>query len=192
MRSVRLALACALLCAGPLSGCGGAPSSAHSADADPQALADAQVALVLLAANKGEVTTADAAEPNLRLPAIDAYARLAIADHTAAMAREELLVAAEHITPQRSAVSDALMERTLTETLYWVLQAPGLAYDLSYICTELVDDAATVEALNRLAVTVENRALRAETLRAGDTIAQHMALAEHAISAQGGCFGGGS
>jgi predicted outer membrane protein len=193
MRSRHLELAGALACAALLNGCDGNKASdpTPSVAADPPALADAQVALVLLALNRGEVITADAAEPNLRLPAIDDYARRAIADHSAATTREEALLDTAGITPEPSALSDELAQRTLTETLVWVLQSPGRAYDLSYICTELTDDALAVPALNRMATTVGNAALRAETLRAGDTIAQHLGLAQAAISAQGGCLGGG-
>jgi predicted outer membrane protein len=192
MRSRRLELAGALACASLLHGCDGAPASAATTSADDApVLTDAQVALVLLALNRGEVITAGAAEPNLRLPAVDGYARRAIADHRAAAAREEALLAAAGITPQPSALSDEVDARTLTETLVWVLQPPSRAYDLSYICTEIGDDARAVPALDRLAVTVSNAELRAETLRAGELLAQHLSLAAAAISAQGGCLGGG-
>ncbi len=137
------------------------------------------------------MTTANAAEPNLRLRAVDDYARRAIADHSAATAREEALWAEAGITPQPSELSKELMQRTLVETLMWALQSPGRAYDLSYICTELRDNERVVQAFDRLAETIESAALRAETLRARDTIAQHIALAAAAISAQGGCLGGG-
>jgi predicted outer membrane protein len=178
---------CALVLALGPCGCGGAPSL-HEQPA-VQLLADAQVAFVLLASNRGEVTTAGAAEPQLRLPAVDAYARTMIADHTAAMRREEALFAAVGITPMPSVLSDEVMARTLTETLRWALQPPSLSYDVSYICTERDDDVQTRQALERLAPTVVSDALYAETLLAGDTITQHILLAEAAISAQGGCFG---
>ena len=191
MRSPALELGYALALASVL-GCGGAPPPAMSAPADTlPVLADGQVALVLLATNRGEVTTAGAAEPNLRLADIDDYARRAIADHTAATAREETLLADAGITPLPSWLSDELMQRTLVRTLTWVLQSPGRAYDLAYICTELNDDERVVQAFNRLVVTIESAPLRAETVRAREMIAQHIALAGDAISAQGGCLGGG-
>jgi hypothetical protein len=183
----RRLLPCALVVALGPTDCGGAPSLRID---PPQALlADAQVALVLLASNRGEVTTANAAEPQLRAPAIDLYARIAVADHSQAVAREESLFKLFRIMPQPSPLSDELMERTLTETLMRALQPPSPAYDLLYICTERDDDVATRLALNRLALTVVSDVLYDELSTTSDTVTHHILLAEAAISAQGGCFG---
>jgi putative membrane protein len=145
-------------------------------------LSDPEVAHVAVTANTIDAELATLARDRALSPAVRAFARTMITDHTAVNAQAAALAGRLGVTPQDNAVSQSLQQGA-REARQRIEQATGSAFDRAYMEREIAFHQAVLDALDGLLIpTTANAELKALLVDVRPAIAAHL---EHARQVNG-------
>lgn len=175
---------------GPLA-CSKSPDDTLStpSDAAPAALSDAQIAMVMTAANTGEIDEGKVAQTEAQAPAVSAFATRMVTEHTAAKQRQDQLFTKLGLTPADSPVSqqltsDAASKVTKLKTL------SGHAADQAYLDDQVAAHQTVLDLIDtRLLVSVQSADLKTELQSMRTDVSKHLADAKALRDSLGGDAG---
>jgi putative membrane protein len=149
----------------------GSPKMAKGTASKPS---DAQIAAIVMAANTGEINTANLAQTKSTNDQVKAFAADMIKDHTAMNDQATALATKLNMTPEDNVTSTHL--KTMGDKTMAKLQGlTGTAFDKAYVDSAVMDHKQVLAMIDKtLLPNAKNGELKAMLKSARPTIAQHL------------------
>lgn len=164
----------ALLLGVALLSAGGCDDDDNEEVTAPDAMSDANVVAVAMAANSGEITTSQPAAQRATSASVRAYAQMMIDDHTAANQQLQSL----GIAPAPNALSQQLTQ-TAAQATAVLSQLSGAALDSFYVNMQVqLHQVALTELRTTLLPEAERAQLRTLLQQMETTVAAHLEAAQ--------------
>ncbi len=152
-------------------------SLAGHTPAPPQALTDAQIAAIVVAANQVDIDAAKLAKSKSSNPDVNDFAQLMITDHSGVNKAATKLVNKLHVTPQENPTSQSL-KKSGEQTIAKLKGLKGTAFDKAYINHEVAYHKQVIDAVNNTLIpNAQNEELKALLVKVRPVIVAHL---EHA------------
>jgi putative membrane protein len=152
----------------------GAPAADAPSVSKPEGLNDAEIALVVELANKGEVEQGKVAQKRAKNARVKKFATMMVTDHGKALKEHEKLVSQAGLTPDESTLSTQLAadsERSLTA----LNQAEAASFDRTYIDTQVDVHSKVLDAIDtQLIPNAKNEQLKAELTKVRGVVEAHL------------------
>jgi putative membrane protein len=144
-------------------------------------LTDAEIAAIVVIANSADVENGELALTRAENPAVKAFARTMVTDHTAVNRQAAELVAMLGVTPAPSEASRSLAAAT-TAQRQSLAEKSGAAFDRAYIANEVAYHTTVLETLDGVLIPqAENGELKALLVAVRPAFVAHL---EHARQLQ--------
>lgn len=140
-------------------------------------LADANYAALVQEANTGEIDAAKIAEANASNPAVKAFARWMIRDHTRLRSEGKQLLTRLGLTPQPPA-DDPVSELNSRATQALQSTAKGTSFDSTYMNSQVAAHKAVLGLLGTMENSATNAQLQAMASKAQPIIQSHLDSAQ--------------
>jgi putative membrane protein len=152
----------------------GAPAADTPSVSKPEGLNDAEIALVVELANKGEVEQGKIAQKRAKNARVKKFATMMVTDHGKAQKEHEKLVSQAGLTPDESTLSTQLAadsEKSLTA----LNQADAANFDRTYIDTQVDVHSKVLDAIDtQLIPNAKNEQLKAELTKVRGVVEAHL------------------
>ena len=159
-------VACLLAAAGGVASAQSAPN-------------DAQIAGIVVAANRVDVDAGKLAEGMASDKEVKAFARQMVVDHTGVNQQAGALVKRLNITPEDSDVSKSLRKGG-DDNIAKLKQLSGKAFDKAYVDHEVVYHQAVLDALDKtLIANAKNAELKDLLIKVRPSFVAHLEHAKH-------------
>jgi putative membrane protein len=152
---------------------GAVPNQATSNPASTEKMTDAEIFSMLKSANQGEIDAGKLAESKATNPAVKAFARDMVTDHTTLLNQGNALAKKLNVTPQPAATdSIAAMNKQVAQTLQ---QEPkGTKFDSAYVNNQVLGHQNTLDLVKRAQDQAQNAELKTLLQNAQPVIQRHL------------------
>lgn len=149
------------------------PNQATSNPASTETMTDAEIFSMLKSANQGEIDAGKLAESKATAPAVKAFARDMVTDHTMLLNQGNALAKKLNVTPQPAA-NDSIQSRN--EQLLTVLKqaSRGGSFDSAYVNNQVQGHQNTLDLVKRAQDQAQNAQLKALLQNAEPVIQRHL------------------
>lgn len=140
---------------------------------------DAQIAAIVVTANKVDIDAGKLAQKMSRNKEVRAFAKQMVTDHTGVNKQAGALAAQLKLTPQESDTSKSL--KTGGDANLAKLKAlKGAAFDKAYVDNEVTYHQAVIDAIDATLIpNVQNAQLKATLVKVRPAFIAHLAHAKH-------------
>lgn len=141
--------------------------------ASSQPMTDAQIMAMTAAANEGEIAAGKMAETKATNPAVKAFARAMVTDHSMMLTKGQALAKKLNITPSAAAAdsmskSNQAMANTLTNT------PKGMAFDSAYVNAQVMGHQQVLDMVKSAEGQAQNPQVKAMLSSAQPAVQRHL------------------
>ena len=140
---------------------------------------DAQIAGIVVAANKVDIDAGELARTSAKDKQVKDFGQRMVADHTGVNKQAAALVKKLKVTPEESATSKALKEGGAAN-IAKLKGMKGAAFDKAYVDNEVTYHQAVIDAVDKtLLPSAKNADLKALIEKVRPALVQHLEHAKH-------------
>jgi putative membrane protein len=152
----------------------GTPAADAPSVSKPEGLNDAEIALVVELANKGEIEQGKIAQKRAKNARVKKFATMMVNDHGKALKEHEKLVSQAGLTPDESTLSTQLASDS-EKSLSALNQAEAATFDRTYIDTQVDVHTKVLDAIDtQLIPNAKNEQLKAELTKVRGVVESHL------------------